>query len=354
MTTSPPAAERLRLATATEWRAALDADPEAVVSQSPEWVATACADGTLVDRTAAVGRGDRELVLPLVRRRRAPSQLARAGSMPAAWGYGGIVGRPDVDDVRDALRDLAATGWLQTVIRPLPDADPLWRRASDDVRAEGVRIVRIPRRAHVVDLDGGRDAVWGALSSSRRRGVRKAEKAGLEVVDSDDGRLLDDYHHLFEQSVLRWAEHQREPASLARARARRRDPKEKLRRLMTLPGGRSRVSIAYLAGEPVAGVVVLQDRNAHYTRGAMDKERASATNANDLLMWRAIEYAVDGGCRRFHMGESGTSANLASYKERFGARAVDYGEYRVERLPLTAVDQRLRRVVKAAVGFRDA
>ena len=53
------------------------------------------------------------------------------------------------------------------------------------------------------------------------------------------------------------------------------------------------------------------------------------------------------------MGESGAAEGLARFKERFGAVAVPYGEYRLERLPITGADRALRRVVKRIVGFRD-
>jgi hypothetical protein len=41
------------------------------------------------------------------------------------------------------------------------------------------------------------------------------------------------------------------------------------------------------------------------------------------------------------------------FKSRFGAGARPYAEYRFERLPLTAVDRRLRGAVKRVVGFVD-
>jgi hypothetical protein len=41
------------------------------------------------------------------------------------------------------------------------------------------------------------------------------------------------------------------------------------------------------------------------------------------------------------MGETGASESLAHFKSRFGALPYDYAEYRVERLPLTAMSERI-------------
>jgi lipid II:glycine glycyltransferase (peptidoglycan interpeptide bridge formation enzyme) len=85
----------------------------------------------------------------------------------------------------------------------------------------------------------------------------------------------------------------------------------------------------------------------------MNRDLAAPVNANDLLQWHAIDDAYRQGCRQYHFGESGTSRSLAHYKEKFGARPVAYAEYRIERLPLSALDAIFRGVVKRAVGFRD-
>ena len=115
-----------------------------------------------------------------------------------------------------------------------------------------------------------------------------------------------------------------------------------------------RVSVAWYQGKPAAAILVLRGRNAHYTRGAMDPELASPSQANRLLHKVAIEDACRAGCASYHMGESGDSDGLSQFKSRFGAVATPYAEYWVERLPLTRADAALRGAVKRVIGFRDA
>ena len=52
-------------------------------------------------------------------------------------------------------------------------------------------------------------------------------------------------------------------------------------------------------------------------------------------------------------GETGASASLAHYKQRFGATPHPHAEYFLERLPITAVDSRLRKAAKWMIGFKD-
>jgi lipid II:glycine glycyltransferase (peptidoglycan interpeptide bridge formation enzyme) len=94
--------------------------------------------------------------------------------------------------------------------------------------------------------------------------------------------------------------------------------------------------------------------NSDEIMGAMDKPLAAPVNANDLLQKAVIEHACRAGCRYHHLGESGESVGLAQFKERFGAQAYPYEEYRLERLPVSRLDMGLRGVVKRAIGFKDA
>jgi hypothetical protein len=74
-------------------------------------------------------------------------------------------------------------------------------------------------------------------------------------------------------------------------------------------------------------MVVLIGANASDTRGAMNRELAAPTNANDLLQWLAI---------------------------KFGARPVPYHEYRIERVPIARLGALSRGLIKRILRFKDA
>ncbi|MBI5564478.1 MAG: GNAT family N-acetyltransferase [Chloroflexi bacterium] len=333
------------------WGEVLTVDPDAIVSQTPTWLDCLCATGDYADASRAYEWPDgRRLLLPMVRRRHWPAALTMQASQPDGWGIGGLLGTQAItrDDVTAVMTDLLQQGALRTCIRPNPLSGAIWTAAQ----LPGVQV--IPRLAHVLDLSGGFDRVWTQrFSSATRNKIRKAERSGLVVECDTTGRLVPIFYGLFLQSIERWAQQQHEPPALARWRATRRDPLRKFQLLAQQLGEACRIRVAWLDRQPVAAMMVLQDKNAHYTRGAMDKTLATSTRANDLLQRLAIEDACRAGCRTYHMGESGVSTTLANFKERFGAEACSYAEYRVERWPITQIDRRLRGLVKRLIGFRD-
>jgi hypothetical protein len=356
LTASPALeAEGLRVtspAPRREWREVLEADADALIPQSPEWVDAMCANEPFEDasRFYETQRGIR-IVLPMVRRTGPwPSSLAPRASMPMAWGMGGMLveGEPTERELAAVVADVASAGALRTQIRPNPLRDGHWSAAED------WGAIKVPRRAHVLDLRPGVDEIWKTMKSEARRAVRKAERTGVEVESASGRRLVGDFYRLLELSVERWAAQQHEPLALARWRARRRDPLEKFEQMADSLGDGMRIWVARLNGAPVASTVVLSGANVNDTRGAMDKERIGNSCANDLIEWLTIKEACEAGCHQLHLGESGTSRNLARFKEKWGAQPVDYNEYRFERLPLSRADSLARGAVKRVLKFKDA
>ena len=332
------------------WNDVADSDPHTLVTQTPAWTDALCANPLYRDASRLyITPLGRHIVVPMVRRRGLPGRMRMEASLPAHWGFGGIIAIDGAtnDDVRIVLGDLQHRHVLRQTIRPNPLQHELWA-------AHGADIVRVPRRAHVIDLTDGADAVWSAFRSNARRAVRSAEKRGVAVEHDTRGRLLPAFFELLELSRVRWSRQLHEPAWLARLRNRATDSLEKWQRISAALDGQCHVWLASVDAKPAAGIIVLQGANAHYTRGAMNKDVAGPSYANYALHWQALQHACEQGSRSYHMGESGTSTSMARYKEQFGAQPYDYEELRIERLPLTRADQAVRSTVKRVVGFKDA
>lgn len=333
------------------WQEVLSADPDAVITQTPDWLDCICASGPYEDASRLYEtRSGRWLVLPMVRRRGLPALLAAEDSLPSGWDTGGLLGPggPRTEEVAAVMEDLRRRPVLRTSLRPNPLQAAAWAAAS------GHGVTAVPRLAHTLSLEGGFDKVWTKrFTGNARRAVHKAERSGLRVECDTTGRLLPVFYELYRRSLLRWAQQQHEPHQLACWRGCRRHPLVKLQAIARALGERAHLWMAWLGERPVAGILVLIGANATYARAAMDKALAAPTRANYLLQRLAIEEACRAGCRSYHMGESGASPWLAQYKTRFGAEPQRYAEYVVERLPLTAADGALRGLVKHAIGFRD-
>ncbi len=332
-----------------QWDALVAADPTSLADHGPAWMDVLVASGGYRDASRLYILEDgRRFVLPLARRTGPAGAGGVEVSFPDGWGIGGLVGPGrDVAAIQAVLAELRYRGLLLTRVRPDPLDGDLWEEAA------GPDVVRRPRRAHVIDLTVGVDALRAGLHRSTRRNVVKGEKAGLTVTDTATAANLEAYYRLYLLSLERWAERSREPQWLARWRGVRRDPLRKLATMADRLGDGFRLWLAWQDGDPVAGSIVLLGNTAHGTRGAIDRERAGPTRASFLLEWLAIDEAVQRGCASYHLGETGTGASLATFKEGFGGRSVPYADYGIERLPVTRADRALRTGVKRVIGFRD-
>lgn len=332
------------------WEDVFSAHPSALAEHGPRWIDALCAFGPWEDATRLYELADgRRFLLPMVRRTGALGRTGWYASPPPAWGIGGLVGEGlDAEVVRAVVDDLRTLRAVRISIRP----DPLTADAWSGISGPGITV--IPRYAHVLDLSGGQEAVEGRFNKSTRRGIRKADKLGVEVEVDQTGSLLPIHYELYLGAVEHWSAKQREPVALARWRAKRRDPLEKLQAMADHLGKDFCQFVAYHDGRPIASSIVLIGPAAHDTRAAMDRERAAEVRANDALQRRSIRHAVEAGCTSYHLGESGESASLAAFKERFGAQGHRYAEIRIERLPVTRVDTAARQAVKRVIGFKDA
>jgi hypothetical protein len=248
------------------------------------------------------------------------------------------------------LADVARRRTMVTEIRLRPGMPDDWLSASSQFAA-----VEHGMQCHVLDLAGGFATVWqDRFRGTARTAIRKAERSGLEVEVDRSGLLLPDFFGLMESSIERWAAMQHEPLWMTRWRTIRFAPPAMVGSVARHFGSGCAVWMARLKGEPVAGIVVLSSgAYAKYWRGAMNKQLAGPTRANDLLHRLAIEDACQNGYSFYEMGTTRPASPLAAFKEKLGAVPRPVHSLRAERLPIEAFRTRSRSLVKKVIGFKD-
>lgn len=338
---------------ADDWDRVYRLDQSALPTQSRTWARTIGRASRFADHSRLYRFSDGvDAVLPVFSPKHGLGAVTISRSPPSAWGFGGPLSTEPLSaaHVRAILDDCARRPGVGVKLRPNPLHARIWADAT-----EASAWQRQDRVAHVLDLSGGFEKVWNdRFTGPTRNKVRKAEKAGVTVETGTGAALIDEFDGLFRRSIARWARQQNEFGWLAALRGRIRDPKRKFSGMVQYSEGLLRISIARIDAVPVAGIIVLTDRNAHYTRGAIDEKRVGNSQAAYLLQKTAIEDACGRSCGHYHMGETGSSQSLARFKSNFGAVAVPYAEYRHERIPLMTLDEKLRATVKGAIGFKDA
>ncbi len=331
------------------------ADPDAVPTQSSAWLDALRRASGHRDASRLYELSDGRLaLLPLVRRSVVTGGRAVLHSPPVSWGFGGLIAPDGIDTelVAAVLDELATLNALRLHIRPNPLHAAHWRAAT----AGRPGITAVPGLAHVLDLEGGFEHVFATrFTSAARTRSRRAERAGVVVETGHSPALVTEFHDLLIASFRRWAKRQHEPAALAVARGRLRDPRAKFDAIAAALGDRLQIRVARIDGRPAAASIVLRGgNNAHYTRAAIDPEVLGGVPATVLLQRAAIADACAAECRSLHMGESGWNPGLTQFKQQFGARPYEYDEYWIERLPLHRAATAARSAVKSAIGFRDA
>ena len=167
---------------------------------------------------------------------------------------------------------------------------------------------------YTIALDLTDDDIWmHQISSKNRNMIRKAEKEGVIIVESEDyetfRRLYDgtmsDLHaesfYFFPQSYYDEYKHAFK--------------------------GKSMLCFAMLEGKVIAGSMFMFSNNyAHYHLSARDRDY-SRYAANNLILWYGIQKAKERGCKWFHFGGGTTgddNDSLLKFKKEFSKNLCEF------------------------------
>lgn len=167
---------------------------------------------------------------------------------------------------------------------------------------------------HTVGLDLSDDDIWmHQISSKNRNMIRKAEKEGVQIVESDDyetfkilydGTMSDLHAEDFYFFPPRYYEEYKQAFI-----------------------GKSKLCFATLEGKVIAGSMFMySDDYAHYHLSARNREY-SRYAANNLILWYGIQKAKERGCKWFHFGGGTTGAendSLLKFKKDFSKTLCEF------------------------------
>lgn len=206
----------------------------------------------------------------------------------------GSFARPQVSCRRDADRDAVARAFAAALEgEEFADADVATVHAwvpMDALRACGFyrRVWDGDRCNVVLDLATPPELLFKGFSESRRRGIRRAIKMGVEVTPLDLERDFAAYYEIY--------------AEWCATKAIRANSAGMQRAAFELGGNRLILAARYEGR--IVGVSTFRYQRGGLVEYAANCSRRDDTECrpNDLLMWRAIEWASAGGFRLFSMG----------------------------------------------------
>lgn len=229
-----------------------------------------------------------------------------------AYGYNGIISSTENQEFIAAFWE-AFDAWCQEndIVAEFTRFHPLLnnqRLASPQMKTFYSR--------HTVSLDLSltEDEIWkDQISSKNRNMIRKAEKVGVTIVESDD---YDTFKRLYDGTMTNL--HAEDFYFFPRAYY---DEYKKVFK------GKSLLCLAMYEGKVIAGsMFMFSEDYAHYHLSARDREY-SRYAANNLILWYAIRKAKERGCKWFHFG-GGTTSNeddsLLKFKKEFSKTETEF------------------------------
>ena len=227
-----------------------------------------------------------------------------------AYGYNGIIASSDNADFITAFwESFDAYCQENNVVAEFTRFHPLLnnqRLASPKMKTFFSR--------HTVALDLTDDDIWmHQISSKNRNMIRKAEKEGVTIVESDD---YETFRRLYDGTMTD-----------LHAEDFYFFPKSYYDEYKLTFKGESMLCLAMLDGKAIAGsMFMFSDDYAHYHLSARDREY-SRYAANNLILWYAIQKAKKHGCKWFHFG-GGTTGNdddsLLKFKKEFSKTLCEF------------------------------
>jgi lipid II:glycine glycyltransferase (peptidoglycan interpeptide bridge formation enzyme) len=142
---------------------------------------------------------------------------------------------------------------------------------------------------YVVNLEGGVQRLWDSIHHNKRRNIKKAEREGVEIIQSHSHKDLEAFCLLHEASAKRDG-FTPVPRSWFEAAWKIYSPEL------------SQVVLAYWKGKSIAGVYVVIHRNTVYALRAGSRTEGLNVRPNELMHWKTMEWACENGYSKYNMG----------------------------------------------------
>ena len=165
---------------------------------------------------------------------------------------------------------------------------------------------KAPFRTFITDLTADEAGLRSNLSPHWRRGLNKAERMGIEVVEGSHGDLLETIDDIFVETQRRKGFKAYDSRTFTRINEAL-PPRHKMRAFLALHEGR-----------PVAGVVVSLFGTTGQMQNSATLEAGLRVNAAYLLHWRALLWIKANGGLRYDLHGVNAQTNPGVYQFKRG------------------------------------
>ncbi len=142
---------------------------------------------------------------------------------------------------------------------------------------------------YVVNLEEGVQKLWKSIDHNKRRNIKKAEKEGVEIVQSNCHDDLEDFISMHKAAVKRGG-FSTYPRSWFEVVWKTYNPEL------------SKLFLAYWKGKSVSGVHIVIQGKTVYALSAGSLTEGWEVRPNDIMHWKVMEWACQNGYSKYDMG----------------------------------------------------
>jgi len=175
-----------------------------------------------------------------------------------------------------------------------------------DVKPRGNFPFKSDKVAMILALPEQADRLWESIGSKVRAQIKKAQRYNLQTHFGKT-ELLDDFYTVFSQNM-------RDLGTPVYS-------KDFFRRLLLAKNFRSCLCVVYKANKPVSCAFLVSRDDTMEIPWASTLKRANDCNANMLLYWSVLEYAISDNAQFFDFGRSTDQGSTYAFKKQWGAQA---------------------------------
>lgn len=229
-----------------------------------------------------------------------------------AYGYNGLIASADDEGfIADFWKEFDSYCQENDIVAEFMRFHPLLnnqRLASPEMKTF------FSRHTVALDLSLSLDEIWTQQFSSKNRNmIRKAEKEGVTIAESDD---YESFKKLYDGTMTN-----------LNAENYYFFPQSYYDEYKASFKDNSILCFAMLDGKVIAGsMFMFSEKYAHYHLSARDREYSKYA-ANNLILWYGIQKAKERGCKWFHFGGGTTGEendSLLIFKQNFSKTKTEF------------------------------
>jgi len=196
---------------------------------------------------------------------------------------------------------------------------------DDVVLSQG--FLPIPSATFVVDLSPSIESLWKNLEGRARRSISRAERKGIEVVESEKWREWKEFYDLYVRVC-----HSKS------MRPRSIDLHKSVYNYLATKG-KARLFLAKYRGEIVGGIIFLVTPHEMMGYEGVSDVRFLKLSSNSAVHWHAISWAKDHGIKNYDFGGALWKLDKKHYlygiqlfKRQWGGKLRKYNSYALNKL----------------------